>query len=76
MITASVKYAFMARAVFDQYRYSHDAVTSLAISSTTPIARIGSAAAGKIAMSPTIEKYPATVETASADKRSKAIKSI
>ena len=41
-----------------------------------PIATIAAKAAGNNAVNPTIEKYPATVETASADKRSKAIKSI
>lgn len=75
-MTAIVKYDFMASAVLFQYRYSHDAVTSFATSNTTPIARIGSAAAGKIAMRPTIEKYPATVDTANAENSKSAMNNI
>lgn len=50
-----------------QFLYNQDAVTSFATSSTAPIVRMGIAAAGKMAISPTMENHPATAETDSAD---------
>ena len=76
MITAEVKYVRKSALVVVQLRYIQEAVTSLATSKTIPIARIGVSAEGNIATSPTIEKYPATADTARAEVINSTIKNI
>jgi len=66
-ITANMKYDFINHRIFSQLRYKKDAVTSFAISNAEPIANMGMAAAGNIAINPTIENHAATAETASAE---------
>ena len=50
--------------------YKKDAVTSLPISSVTPIIIIAMGDAENISASPTIEKYAATADIANADSKS------
>jgi hypothetical protein len=76
MTTEEIKYVVNILFVLSQFLYTQEAVTSLAISKTTPIANTAVAAPGKIVMSPTIEKYPETTDTLSAEKRSNKTKSI